>query len=468
MNFLVISVIGFVLLMFLVGVIVSKKVKDSDDFFLGGRNVPEFLIVATLIASEVGGGIMLGSVGLAYKLGFGAMWYVAPVAVGLMLFGITLSKKIKIESDKNGYISMFDWLTFRFDNYKPLKILGGIVMLTGFIGALASQFVGMGTALTSFTGMNMQTAIVVGGLVIIIYASLGGLLSVMWTDLLQAIVFIFGMVVLLPLLLKQPEVGGFTGIFANAPRGFFDIVNVGTGKWRITMLVTMMIAPFVRQYYYQRMYASKTPKIAQRSIFIQAGLILIITVWSCLVGICVYMINPGLANPETAMPWVVSATLPPVVAALVLGAITACVMSSADTFVNAASLTFVTDIYGSIKGNQSKEKSLKMARYSSFAIGGLALLIALFSSSVISAILNAWAILGGGLFVPMIVSYLYKPSTKQGVLWSMASGLIVTLLVKLSGERLVVPSIICGIVVSFIALVIVSATTKEKDIKVKS
>lgn len=343
MNYMMlVSVIGFIALMMLVGVIVSKKVNDADDFFLGGRNVPAFLIIATLLASEVGGGVMLGVVGLAYQ-------------------------------------------------------------------------------------------------------------------------FVFGMIVLLPMLLAQPEVGGFTGLFTNAPENFFDVMNVQTAKWRMTTLITMMIAPFVRQYYYQRMFASKSEKIAQRSVFAQAILIVIVTIWTCLVGMCVFMINPALENPESAMPWVLSAVMHPVVAAIVMGAICATVMSTADTFLNAGSLTFVMDILKNVRTEEmSQEKSLKIARYSSLAVGAIALVIAIMSSSVVSALMNAWSILGGGLFVPMVVSYFYKPSTKEGVMAAMIAGLLTTLLFTIVIKSFVLPAIVCGLIVAFVTLVVVSAMTKNK------
>ncbi|WP_130863488.1 sodium:solute symporter family protein [Bacilliculturomica massiliensis] len=454
MNMLVLSVIGFVVLMLVVGIIVSKKVNDAEDFFVGGRQVPAFLIIATLLASEVGGGVMLGSVGLAYSHGWGAVWYVAPVSAGLILFGIFMSRRLKRDADEKGYQSMFDWLAGRFENYKPLRAVGGTVMLIGFIGALASQFVAMGTALTSVTNLSMSAAIFIGGAVIVLYSTMGGLLSVMWTDLLQACVFLFGMIVLMPMLLSRPEVGGFSGLAASVPDSFFDVWNVNTGQWRLTTLVTMSIAPFVRQYYYQRMFAARTPAVAQGSIFAQAVLVLVITAWTCVVGMCTYLINPNLENPESAMPWVLSTVLPPVVAAILLGAITACVMSTADTFVNSASLTFVRDVYGAIAGELDGKKALKLARVSSLAIGALALVIALFSSSVISAIMNAWAILGGGLFVPMIVSYFWKKARKEGVIASMAGGLLMTLALTLLKTR--VPAIIGGVLVSFLLLVTVS------------
>ena len=459
MNWLIIgSVIFFVAAMLIVGIIVSRKINDSDDFFLGGRKTPGFLIVATLLASEVGGGVMLGSVGYGYSKGWGALWYLAPMAIGLVAFGLIMGGRLKRDADKHGFTSMFDWLSARYNSAVDIRLVGGIVMLAGFIGSLASQFVAMGTSLATIAGTNKLYGTIIGGLIIVIYASLGGLLSVMWTDLLQAAVFIFGMVVFLPMLIGRPEVGGLGNLLAHASSNYDGLFSAGTAQWRWSMVITMTIAPFVRQYYYQRMFASKSPKVARNSMLLQALFLVIVAIWTVLVGVGVHMINPGLEAAESAMPWALAEIMPPVIAALVLGAITACIMSTADTFVNAASLTFVRDIVGSLsKKPIDKKKELKIARYSSFAIGVLALIIALGSKSVMSAIQKAWAILGGGLFVPMIIAYFWKRSTKFGALLSMIVGFCVTLGFTLFSS---IPAIFVGVPASLAALIIGSLVTK--------
>lgn len=461
MNWMIIcSVVFFVAAMLVVGMVVSRKVHDADDFFLGGRKTPAFLVVATLLASEVGGGVMLGSVGYGYAKGWGALWYLAPMAIGLTLYGIIMAKRLKNDGDEKGYVSMFEWLSGRFDNRADIRLIGGIVMLTGFVGSLASQFVAMGTALSSIAHVDKFWGLIIGGVVIIIYASLGGLLSVMWTDLLQAAVFIFGMVVFLPMLLARPEVGGMGNLLGHISTGYPGIFESGTFDWRLGMIITMTVAPFVRQYYYQRMFASKTAKTARNSMFLQAALLVVVAIWTVLVGAGVNMLNPNLENAETAMPWALAEIMPIAVAAIVLGAITACIMSTADTFVNAASLTFVRDVVGTLtKGSIDKKKELKVARWSSFAIGVLALIIALTSASVMSAIQKAWSILGGGLFCPMVVSYFWKKSSHAGVIASMVIGFAATLYCTLFTS---INAIFIGLPVSLVVLVIVSLCCPDK------
>src|SRR5690625_7950847 len=131
--------------MFIFVVIVSLKVKNTDDYFIGGRKIHPILIVATLAASEIGGGAMLAAVGLGYSSGLGALWYVGPFGIGALVFALLLSKNLKKEGDKNQYQSMFDWLSGRFDGSTAIRIIGGVAMLAGLFAAMSSQYVAIGT-----------------------------------------------------------------------------------------------------------------------------------------------------------------------------------------------------------------------------------------------------------------------------------------------------------------------------------
>jgi solute:Na+ symporter, SSS family len=449
MSGLTLFTVLFVVLMLVVGVVASKKIKSTDDFFVGGRKVHPILIISTLVASEVGGGAMLAATGLGYASGWGVMWYIAPFAVGAIVFAFIFAERLKREGDKYGSQSMFDWLGARFDNAVSIRIVGGLVMLFGLFGALASQFVAIGTALNEIGDISVTQAILIGGIVIIIYASLGGIYSVMWTDLLQGLIFIFGMVVLLPMLMTAA--GGFSAIRETTPPAYWTMFPRGA-LWHFTMLATMIVAPFVRQYYYQRMFASNSPSDAKRSMAIQSVALILVPLWAALVGMAIFTINPNLPNAEVALPWALSELLPPAVGALVLGAIIAAIMSTGDTFLNACALTFIRDVYKPMIGSAPTEegKMLGYAKIATVVIGVISLVVALFSRSIIGALMNAWAILGGGLFVPMVFGYFWKKANRQGILASMVSGLVVTFLFNIL--KTPVPAIFVGLAASFIGL----------------
>src|SRR5690625_697121 len=107
--------------MLVFGVIVSRRVQDTDDYFIGGRKIHPVLIIATLAASEIGGGAMLAAVGLGYSSGLGALWYVGPFGVGALAFAILFSKRLKEDGDRFRYQSMFDWLSGRFQNSEIIR-----------------------------------------------------------------------------------------------------------------------------------------------------------------------------------------------------------------------------------------------------------------------------------------------------------------------------------------------------------
>lgn len=449
------SGIFFLVAMFIFGIIISRKVKDTDDYFIGGRKIHPVLIVSTLSASEIGGGAMLAAVGLGYSSGLGALWYVGPFGIGAIAFALLFSRKLKEAGDKFKYQSMFDWLAGRFGNSDIIRIIGGIAMVAGLFAAMSSQYVAIGTAFESITGINALTGIIIGGICITIYSSLGGLLAVVWTDLFQGIIIIIGMVVVLPILFFHA--GGFKGIQSNTPTEYWTFFPSSI-EWHLVTLVTMFAAPFVRQYYYQRTFAAKTPNQAKNSMLIQGFVLIVATIWSAFMGMSIYTLNPNLSNPEFAMPWALQEAMPLLLGVFMVGAIIAAIMSTADTLLNAASLTFVRDILSPLR-KATIDNPLKVARISSLSIGALSLIIAVFSTSIIDAIMNAWGILGGGLLVPMLISYYWKWTTKEGVISSMIVGLVTTLFLTIVNTP--IPAIFGGIVLSFLALVTVSFFTSN-------
>jgi len=218
--------------------------------------------MATLIASEFGGGAMLAASGLGYSSGWGVMWYVGPFAIGALLFAFLLAERLNEEGRKYRCISFVDWLSARHGGeHVGIRLVVGLVMVLGLAGGTAGQIIATGTVLNGIADVPFIVGLSVGGLILIAYATLGGLYSVVWTDLFQFILFVLAMVIILPLAIIKA--GGIDAIEVATPPEYWTLFPKGM-KWHITMLVTMLCAPFVRQYYYQRMFAAKSPKTAKR------------------------------------------------------------------------------------------------------------------------------------------------------------------------------------------------------------
>lgn len=454
------SALGFIVAMLLVGIYASSKVGSTEDFFVAGRKVPSLFVTMTLIASELGAGAMIAAIGLGYSSGWGNLWYIAPFALGSFAFAVLLAKPLKEDGDKYKLQSMFDWLAVRFDDYIPIRVVGALIMTAGLLGGLAGQCIAMGNAFYTIGGIPMQLGTVIGGGVLVLYSSLGGLYSVIWTDVLQGAILIFGLLVMLPIVIVNA--GGFAAIRASTPPGYWTLFPKSV-QWHLTMLVTMLCAPFVRQYYYQRMFASDSIQTATKGMKIQALALLLAGVWACIVGMAIFTINPNLSNPELAFTWTLKELFSPAISAIVLGALIAAIMSTGDTFLNACTLTLMRDIYQKVFPGVSDEKMLKYSRNATFLLGALAITIGMFATSVLGALTTAWKILGGGLMVPMFVTYYWKRATKQGTLCSLAVGLAVTLF--LTFVKTPVPSIFGGLGASLIALVLGSLLTAPKEQK---
>ena len=314
--------------------------------------------------------------------------------------------------------------------------------------------------MNSIIGLPFWVGMIVGGVALIVYSTLGGLYSVVWTDLFQFFLFVLAMLIVLPITLNIA--GGISSLRSATPARHWELF-LKTFEWRMTMVITMFCAPFVRQYYYQRMFAAKSPSVAKKSLYFQALAMLIVPVWAALMGMAVYKINPGLAKPEMAFPWVVSEYFPKIITVIMIGGLLAAIMSSADTILNAASLTFTRDIWTKLykKDNVTLKEELKIGRISTIVIGIFGILVGMYAKGVLNALLLAWKILAGGLAVPIIMGYFWSKSTANGVLSSIIVGLLSTLIAEIAKSS--IPSVFVGLACSFVTLLMIGMFSKKTN-----
>src|SRR2546430_2461226 len=114
MTFLLI-LIAYAVLMIVLGVVVSRRVRGSSDFFVAGRGLGAGLIFSTLLAANIGAGSTVGAAGLGYRDGVSAWWWVGSAGIGSVILALTVGPKIwRVAKEQNLY-TVGDYLEFRYD-----------------------------------------------------------------------------------------------------------------------------------------------------------------------------------------------------------------------------------------------------------------------------------------------------------------------------------------------------------------
>ena len=414
-----------------IGFYFFNKNKNSEDYYLGGRKMSPDHVGISIVATDVGGGFTIGLGGLGFMIGLSGSWLLFTGLVGAFLTAIFILPLIKEIDKKHKLMTYPDFLRFKYNDNVALvaAIISGIGYL-GFTGGqvLAGAKLASSTVLTEpVWGMDpLKFSLFAIGLIIVGYTVLGGLKAVVYTDTAQWIVLMAGLVfVAIPLSLNK--IGGFAALKNALPPHFFSLTHVSwvqITNWMITIIPIWFVAMTL----YQRMYACKDLKDARKAWYI-AGLFEYpaMAFMGVILGMCARVLFPA-ADPETGIPLLIRDVMPMGLKGFVIAAYFSAIMSTADSCLMASSGNFVNDIIERyfMKG-ASDQKIIKISQIATLIIGVLAIFIAAQSKEVLNAILNAYAFIVSGLFIPTLGAYFWKKSSSTGALWGMISGGSLTL-----------------------------------------
>ncbi len=420
----------YLLAMLGVGFYFMKKNNSTDDYFVGGRKLNSLHIGLSVAATDVGGGFSIGLGGLGFTMGLAGSWLLFTGLLGAWLSAVILIPKVSDLARRKGFLSFPQFLDFIFD--KRVALMAGIISAIGYIGFTSSQILaGAKLASSTFPELNLNQALLIMGVVAVGYTVMGGLKAVIYTDTIQWIVLMAGLLfVALPYV--YIKIGGLEAIEATLNPSFLDLTAV---SWHqiVNWMFTIIPIWFIGMTLYQRIYAAKDKKTAQKGWFI-AGLFEYPLM--AFVGVILGMFSHvalengmlgahtlATMDAEMGLPILLRTVLPIGVLGIVLSAYFSAIMSTADSCLMAASGNVVTDIF---KKHDSK-KSLRYSQITTLVIGILALLMALKMTNVLDLMLYSYSFMVSGIFIPVLVALFVRKPNATAALLSMVVGGVVTL-----------------------------------------
>jgi Na+/proline symporter len=299
--------------------------------------------------------------------------------------------------------------------------------------------------------------------ILLLYTMIGGMIAVAYTDFLQLIIMVVGVIVAVPLAIRQ--FGGFYELL-----DFARAVNPITFTWDGlpgTLLFTMGLAFFLggvsTPEKLTRLYAMRDMRTIRRGIFFTIILVSGINLLVFLLGIASISLFPNLPTGDLAMPLVAKAMLPPFIGTLMLAAITSAMMSTVDSLLLVAGSALSEDIYQTFfSPNSTQKQKLKIARIGIFIVGVIPLILVLSGvgkGELIQLIVLLFtALMASSFFMPVIGGLYWKRATKEGAIAAMIGGLLMTAIWKLFGSTGLDP-VLPGFLFSGFLLVVVSLAT---------
>jgi len=258
----------YILSMLGIGVWFHFRNKDIEDYYVGGRKMGSWHIGFSFLVTDVGGGFSIGLGGLGFSIGLSGSWMLFTGLLGAWLSAVFLIPKIKLLADKKKLYTFPQIFETFYDG--RVALVAGIISAVGYLGFTSSQLLaGAKLASATFDGLNLQYALVLMGVVAVGYTVLGGLKAVIYTDTLQWMVLLGGLI-FIGIPIAYFKIGGIEAIENTVSPELLSLTNI---SWvtLVNWMVTILPIWFVGMTLYQRIYASGSVKQAKKAWYI-AGL----------------------------------------------------------------------------------------------------------------------------------------------------------------------------------------------------
>ncbi|MBP2411855.1 SSS family solute:Na+ symporter [Arthrobacter stackebrandtii] len=452
----------------------KSRTKNNSDFLVAGRRLGPFLYTGTMAAVVLGGASTVGGVGLGYKFGISGMWLVVAIGMGVLLLSLLFAptlQKLKI-------YTVSQMLSLRYG--QETTKMSGIVMLAYTIMISATSTGAYATIFVVLFGWDRWLAIAIGGVIVLIYSTIGGMWSITLADQVQFIIKTVGIFFLM-LPFAWNAAGGLSGIQDRVEASFFQWDGIGT-QTIITYFVIYTLGLLIGQDIWQRVFTARTPQVARWG-GASAGIYCVLYgIAGALIGMAAAVALPTIdvANlgKDAVYAEVATYLLPMGIGGIVMAAAVAAMMSTASGALIAAAtvarkdvVPFVASWFGKkidTSDTSNPEHDVNANRWYVLVLGIAVVAISIVLNDVVFALTIAYDILVGGLLVAIIGGLVWKRGTGLGAAWSMAVGCIVTIASLILYATGAIPSadgiyanepIYFGLASSLIVYVVVSLLT---------
>ena len=157
------AILGYAILLILIGWFVGRRVRSSSGFFVAGRKLGTGLLFTTLIAANIGAGSTVGVAAIAYKHGVSAWWWIGSAGIGSMILAFCVGPRIWRIACRHGLYTLGDYLDMRYG-----KVFRGFLsgmMAVGTLALFSGQLLGIAWILEVVAGVPKTAGVIAGAVV---------------------------------------------------------------------------------------------------------------------------------------------------------------------------------------------------------------------------------------------------------------------------------------------------------------
>lgn len=467
--------IGFLIIVFVVGMWAGKRVSSSDSFlqeyFLGDRSLGGFVLAMTMTATYGSASSFIGGPGVAYNEGLGwVLLAMSQVATGYFVLMI-LGKKFAIVTLKYKAVTMVDFLKERY-NSKWVVLLSAFSIIIFLFSAMAAQWIGGARLIESLTGMNYTSALFIFAASVLFYVTIGGFRAVALTDAIQGSIMFIGTSILLIAVIIAG--GGIPNIIADLTKENPNLITPFGAEGNLTpayvssFWILVGVGVVALPQIAVRAMSYKNTQSMHRALIIGTIVVGFIMLNMHLIGVFARPILPGIEIGDKVMPLIALEVLPPWLAGVVLAAPMAAIMSTVDSLLLLVSSSIVKDLYLNYIKPTASNTQVKRLSISVTAILGVIVFVMALNPPELIIWLNLFAF--GGLeaaFIwPIVMGLYWRKGNKYGALASMIVGVMLYIIFDtFYPEPFGMHSVVLPTVLAFFAYVTASLITQKRIVE---
>lgn len=380
--------------------------------YVGSRSFGTGALVATLVAAWASNYTLLAAAESGYRYGIsGPIWYALGVGIPILFFiwPINIVRRIR-ESMPEG-VTMVEYVGRRYDSKSRLVAL--ITVLISSILYIISVILGVGIVLSSLLDVSSQTAVAIGGAVLILYTALGGFEATVRSHVYQLAIAGLGVVVALILTARDVGFGQFVSDIPRERLNVFEWGPLGMLDFFLALTALTIASPVI----WQRLFAARDTRAATRSIAWFPVAWMPFAVGSGIMGMAAFRLLNDI-EPSSAATDLVVNLFPTWAAVLFLLGGLALVFSSGDAAINNVASIVQIDILDNYLGvSLSRRQSLYVSFALQIGLGIIGVVGALGFQSILGLLVINSAI-NIALIFPLYLGLVWRGATSSGAFWS--------------------------------------------------
>jgi SSS family transporter len=453
-------IVLYLVLSIAVGLAAATRVHTARDYIVAGRTLPLYVVTAMVFATWFGSETVLGVSSTFLKEGLrGIVADPFGSSLCLVLVGVFFAAKLY----RMDLLTIGDYYRVRYDS--AVELLTSLCIVVSYLGWLSAQIVVIGLVFNVVTAgaVTVGQGIVIGAAVVLVYTLWGGMYSVAWTNFVQMVIIVAGLLYIAYLI--AGKAGGVGTVVAHAHAAgkleFWPKPELRDALAFIGAGVTLMLGSIPQQDVFQRVTSARDERTAVRGAVLGGVFYFLFAFVPIFLVYSANLIDPALVagliekDHQKILPKLILDHTPLAAQIVFFGALLSAVMSTASGTLLAPSVTFTENILKKlIRKEQTDREFLWTLRAVVAAFAAGVTLFALNSDSTIyEMVVGAYKVTLVAAFVPLVAGLYWPRASSQGALAAVVGGLVTWIALEIAAPAGLVPPQLAGLLASAVAMI---------------